>query len=112
MSGTVHLGILSDIHYAGAAERARGNDFELLAVSNPVLRRCLRMYRRFIWMRDPLNQNYLLDRFLDRTGDCDFVVANGDYSCDSSFVGVSDDAACQSVGECLGKLRQRFGNHL
>jgi hypothetical protein len=27
-------------------------------------------------------------------------------------VGVSDDAVCQSVGECLGKLRQKFGTQL
>jgi hypothetical protein len=28
------------------------------------------------------------------------------------MVGVSDDAACQSARECLGKLRQRFGARL
>jgi hypothetical protein len=112
MSGTVQLGILSDIHYAGAAERARGNDYEPLAVPNLILRRSLRLYRRYVWMHEPLSQNYLLDRFLERSGECEFVVANGDYSCDSRFVGVSDDAVCQSVAECLGKLRQKFGNHL
>jgi hypothetical protein len=37
-------------------------------------------------------------------------VANGDYSCDSGFVGVSDPAAFQSAQECLGKLRARFGD--
>jgi hypothetical protein len=112
MSETVQIGIVSDIHYAGAAERARGNDFELLAVPNPILRRGLHLYRRYVWMHEPLSQNYLLDRFLERSGGCDFVVANGDYSCDSSFVGVSDDAVCQSVGECLAKLRQKFGTQL
>ena len=40
------------------------------------------------------------------------MIANGDYSCDSAFVGVSDDAACQSVRECLGELRQKFDGKL
>jgi hypothetical protein len=40
------------------------------------------------------------------------VVANGDYSCDSIFVGLSDDAAFESANECLGKLRARFGSRL
>jgi hypothetical protein len=42
----------------------------------------------------------------------DWVVANGDFSCDSAFVGVSDDAALQSARECLGKLRERFDGKL
>ena len=33
--GTCTLGILSDIHYAGAAEQARGQDFELRGIANP-----------------------------------------------------------------------------
>jgi len=68
MSATVQLGILSDIHYAGPTERARGNDFEILAVPNSILRRGLRLYRRYIWMHQPLSQNYLLDRFLEQSG--------------------------------------------
>ena len=40
------------------------------------------------------------------------MVANGDYSCDSIFVGLSDDAAFESASECLGKLRARFGSQL
>ena len=40
----------------------------------------------------------------------DYVVANGDYSCNSAFVGLSDDASFESARECLGKLRQRFGD--
>jgi hypothetical protein len=63
-------------------------------------------------MHEPLNQNYLLDRFLEKNGNCDFVVANGDYSCDSNFVGVTDDAVCQSVRECLDKLKQKFDGRL
>src|SRR5207247_922891 len=40
------------------------------------------------------------------------VVANGDYSCDSAFVGVSDEAAFQSAAECVAKLRQKFERKL
>lgn len=73
-------------------------------------RQFVRAYRHFIWQRDPFAHNHLLDRFIQAAGTPDFVVANGDYSCDSAFVGVSDDAACQSARECLHKLRRNFGN--
>jgi hypothetical protein len=36
------------------------------------------------------------------------VIANGDYSCDSAFVGVSDDAAFASAQQCLEALREKF----
>ena len=112
MGQTITLGIVSDIHYAGAAEQARGKDYEFEGLTNPLFRVCLRIYRRFVWLRDPMSHNHLLDRFLAKAGEFDFVVANGDYSCNSAFVGVSDDAACESVKECLGKLRQEFGPNL
>ncbi len=38
--------IISDIHYAGAAERARGRDYEFRAIANPLLRAFVRLYRR------------------------------------------------------------------
>jgi hypothetical protein len=63
-------------------------------------------------MREPLQQNYLLNRFLETAPAVDLVIANGDYSCNSAFLGVSDDAACQSAKECLEKLRGRFGHAL
>jgi len=112
MARTCTLGILSDIHYASAAEQARGHDFELRGIPNPLIRALARFYRHYIWLRHPLRQNHLLDRFLERAGSCDYVIANGDYSCNSAFVGLSDDAACQSARECLQKLRQRFGANL
>jgi hypothetical protein len=108
MANALTLGILSDIHYASAAEQARGEDYETRAVVNPALRLLLKAYRHFIWLRQPMRHNHLLDTFLDRVGSVDCVVANGDYSCDSAFVGVSDDAACQSARECLNKLRGKF----
>jgi len=112
VADTCTLGILSDIHYAGPAEQARGGDYEYRDLSNPVQRHFIRLHRRFIWLRDPLQQGHLLDRFINEAGPLDYVAANGDYSCDSRFVGLSDDAAYESVSECLGKLRARFGPRL
>jgi hypothetical protein len=110
--GTCTLGILSDIHYAGAAEQARGDDYELRQIRQPLSRAFARFYRRFVWLRDPLRKGYLLDRFLEQAPDFDYLIANGDYSCNTAFVGLSDDAACQSALECIGKLRRRFGDKL
>ncbi len=109
MSLAFTIGVVSDIHYASAAEQARGDDYEINAVPNPALRLFLRAYRNFIWLRHPLRQNHLFESFLERVGPVDCVVANGDYSCDSGFVGVSDDASFQSVSVCLEQLRAKFG---
>ena len=100
--------VVSDIHYASAAERAR-RGHEAAVITNPLLRALSGAYRHFIWLRDPLAHNHLLDKFLDQSGACDLVVANGDYSCDSAFIGVSDNASFQSAQICLGKLRNHFG---
>jgi len=106
---TCTLGILSDIHYAGAAEQARGDDYEFRGITNPLARGFARLFRHFIWLREPLRKNHLLDRFVERGASFDYVIADGDYSCNSAFVGLSDDAAFESARECLQKLRQRFG---
>lgn len=108
MTGSIRIAILSDVHYAAAAEQARGNDYEFRPVKNPLHRAAAHAYRHFIWLRHPLGQNHLLDKFLSDSGELDFVVALGDYSCNSAFVGVSDDAACESVRECFDKLRGKF----
>jgi len=68
MAATIRLAIVSDIHYASAREQARGNDYELRGIANPLLRRLLAIWRRFVWQREPLHQNYLLENFLARTG--------------------------------------------
>src|SRR5258706_5214669 len=112
MLDTSRLGIVSDIHYAGPDEQARGNDFEIRGIPNPVLRLLVRLHRRYLWLRDPLSQNYLLESFLQQIGPCDLVTANGDYSCNSGFVGVSDPAARESARLCLDKLRHKFGSRL
>jgi hypothetical protein len=112
MPDTSRLGIVSDIHYAGPAEQARGNDFEIRGIPNPLLRLLVRMHRRYLWLRNPLSQNYLLDNFLAQIAPCDLVIANGDYSCNSAFIGVSDAAAIESARLCLDKLRDKFGTRL
>jgi hypothetical protein len=112
MAQRYKLTIVSDIHYASAAEQARGDDYEITRIPNPFLRVAIRGYRHFIWLRRPLRQNHLLDRFLDQCGPSDYVIANGDYGVDTNYVGVSDDAALQSARECLGKLREKFGARL
>ncbi len=112
MADTCAFGVLSDIHYASAAERARGNDFELRGITNPLLRFAVGLFRRVVWLRQPLEQNYLLDRFLTRVEPFDYLIANGDYSCNSAFIGLSDQAAFESAQECVGKLRAKFGARL
>jgi len=108
---SITIAIVSDIHYASSAEQARGNDYELRGIANPLLRAMVRLYRNWIWQREPLNRNYLLERFLAQAKGSEYAVANGDYSCNSAFVGVSDEAACQSAKECLERLRGTFGTH-
>ena len=108
MTRTYQVAIVSDIHRASAVERARGDDYESRHVKSALIRAFMRAYRDFIWLRRPLDQNHLLDAFVERAGAPDYVVANGDYSCDTAFVGVSDDGARESARECLQKLRQRF----
>jgi hypothetical protein len=103
------LTIVSDIHYAAAAEQALGNDYELRSVRNPLGRQLVRFYRHYIWLRDSLSQSYLLDKFLNAAPASDLVVANGDYSCDCASLGLSDEPTFQSVDECLRKLRDKFG---
>jgi hypothetical protein len=112
MAKACTLGIVSDIHYASAAEQSRGSNYESDCIANPFLRLAVRIYRRFIWLKQPFQKNYLLDRFIEEIGAPDYIIANGDYSCDSKFIGVSDDAACQSARECLDKLRRNFGERL
>ena len=102
------LGIVSDIHYAGPAEQARGNDYEWRHLRNPLLRLLVRFHRRWVWLHNPLEQNHLLDGFLESGHQFDYVIANGDYTCDSLNLGVSDDAAFESVRLCLEKLRAKF----
>lgn len=101
--------VLSDIHYASPAEKARGCT-EFTIIGNPLLRGLVKVYRHFIWRQDPFAHNPLLTRFTEAGDGADLVVANGDYSCDGAFVGVCDDAAFESARLCLAELRGRFGS--
>ena len=112
MSRKFALAILSDIHYACAAEQAAGDDYEYRGLANPLLRWTVRLYRHHIWMRYPLRHNAQLDRFLAHVGPVDYVIANGDYAVNTAASGVSDAAVRQSAQECLGKLRRQFGDKL
>src|SRR6478736_680700 len=106
------LAILSDVHYAGPRERAEGDDYEYRVIENRLLRFAIRQYRHHIWLRYPLRQNGQLDRFLAEVPEVDYAVANGDYSCNTAAVGLSDDAAMESAQACVGKLRRKFGDRL
>lgn len=100
--------VITDIHYASDLERSRG-DYESHTVSNPLLRILLRQYRYYLWRRDPFGWNYYLDRFIENAGEADLIIGNGDYCCDSAFIGVADDPALASAKLCIGKLRDAFG---
>ena len=108
MSRPLNLGILSDVHYAGALEQAEGDDFEFRNLKNSLLKSVARLYRHYVWLRQPLRLNHLLDTCLEKLKDADYVVANVDYCCNTQSVGVCDDGACDSAQECLGKLRAKF----
>ena len=100
------IAVVSDIHFAGAAEQARGDDYEYRDLASPWLRFFVRCHRRYVWLRNPLRLGYLLDHFIAASKGDDYIIANGDYSCDSAFVGTSDEASFASARECLSRLRQ------
>lgn len=106
MSSPLSIVVVSDLHYASEAEKIR-RGHEQRVIPSPGLRLLAWVYRRFFWLRDPLAHNHLLDRFLAELRPGDWLIANGDYSCDTAFVGVSDDAAFASAATCLGRLRER-----
>jgi len=103
------IAIVSDIHYAGPAETARGHSM-LGRIENPLRRWLVGQHRHWVWMRENWTHNHFLDRFIREAQGAGLVVANGDYSCDSAYVGVSDEASFESAGECLGRMRSAFGD--
>jgi hypothetical protein len=106
------IAIVSDIHYAGPGEFAHGPNFEFDGAPPSFGKSLATLYRNHIWMRNPVGNNHLLERFLERAGTPDLVIANGDYTCDVAGLGVAHDEALESVQICLGKLRARFGDRL
>lgn len=103
--------VFSDPHFAGADEKAR-HGWERRVISNPALRVSAWAYRRFLWLADPTAHNHQVDALLTSAGQPDWVIGNGDYSCDSAFIGVADDAACASARECLERVRTAYGKRL
>jgi len=108
----ISLLVLSDIHYTGAAEQARGNDFDLKVIRHPATRALAGTYRHFIWMRDPFVRSPHFEKFLAAAPATDLVVVNGDYTGNTAFIGLSDPAAMASAVECVGKLKAKFGERL
>jgi len=106
------VAILSDIHYAGPAEQARGDEYEFALIKKRIARWWLRAVRNLAWMKYPTRQNRQLDRFLAMAGEPDFVVMNGDLACDGASLGLADDAAFESARACLARLRAHFDDRL
>ncbi len=106
------LGILSDIHYAGPAEQARGHDYELRAIPNP--RGCVPSLVRSVttsgcasrWARTISSTSSW------RGPASDYLIANGDYSSNTAFVGAERRCRLPKRAGMPGKLRQRFGANL
>jgi predicted phosphodiesterase len=103
--------VVSDIHYAAEGEQAR-RGHEARAIRNPLLRGAARAWRHWIWLRDPLAHNHRLGRIIEANPRPDWVVANGDYTVDSAFVGVGDAPAYASAQAALGLLRSAYGDRL
>jgi hypothetical protein len=113
MARTFSIAVVSDLHYAAAKERARCADFTHRRQAKFAAARIAEhTFHHFIWLRDHGSHNNLLDTFLADAGQPDLVVANGDFSCNTAQMGLSDPAAFASAEECLGKLRARFGENL
>src|SRR3954465_14816636 len=108
MGQDVTVLVCSDIHYASDAEKARGR-YEIQAIDTIFWRTGVRFYRHYIWLREPFAHNELLNHVLNPGLEPDLVVANGDYSCDSAFIGVADPASLESARICLSQLRTRYG---
>lgn len=107
---TYRLAIVSDIHYAAAGEQIRCATDEHRRVKNPAVNFIARLFHHFVWLRKCGVHNHLLDQFITATGEPDLVIANGDYSCNTRGLGVSDNDAFASAKECLDKLRSRYGD--
>ncbi len=101
--------VVTDIHYASNAEKERG-DYESRTVSNPLLRLLLKQYRRWFWRRDNFGWNHFLNQFIEKAGEADWIIGNGDYCCDSGFIGVADDPSFLSAQICIQRLRESFGD--
>lgn len=103
--------VISDIHYASEGEKARCGH-EARVIGNPVLRAASQVFRHWIWLREPHGHNQRLKRLIQANPLPDRVVANGDFSLDSGFIGVSDPEAYESARLALEQLRVAYGSRL
>ena len=103
--------VVSDIHYASDGEAARCGH-EARVIGNPVLRAASQVFRHWIWLREPHGHNHRLQRLIQANPLPDRVVANGDFSLDSGFIGVSDPEAYESARLALEQLRVAYGTRL
>lgn len=110
-SAKVRVLIVSDIHYACESEQARAGH-EGRVISCAPVRWAAAAYRRFVWLAEPHQHNHRVQQILEREPNPDWVVINGDLTSDTAFIGVSDDAASQSVVECLELLRSSYGERM
>jgi hypothetical protein len=104
----MRLLVLSDVHFASEAERARVGH-EARVIRNPILRLGAQAWRNWVWLRDPCGHNHRLGAIIDRNPEPDLVIANGDFTVDSAFVGASDPAARESSWIALERLRAAYG---
>ena len=104
----ISIAVVSDVHFAGPAEKARAGH-EAKVIGNGVLRGLVELYRHYVWLRDVFAHNHLLDYFIETVRDPDLVVGNGDYSCDTAFIGPMDAACYESAALCLEQLRSAYG---
>jgi hypothetical protein len=113
-AGRVRLALASDLHYAGPLEQARGEDSDLRRIPNPFQRAVLRCWRHRFWMRHPLGNNALLDRFLEQAvqAGCTHAIVNGDYAADTASLGLSDEGTWESACLCVQRLREVFADRL
>jgi hypothetical protein len=103
--------VISDIHYASDGEKARWGH-EARVIANPLLRAASRVFRHWIWLREPHGHNHRLGQLIEANPTPDRVVANGDFSLDSGFIGVSDPEAYESARQALDQLRTAYGSRL
>ena len=111
VAADMKLLVLSDIHFACEAERARAGH-EARVIGNPLLRLAAHAWRSGVWLRDPNAHNHRLDAIVARNPDPDLVIANGDFTVDSAFVGVSDPPSRESARLALGRLREAYSDRL
>ena len=67
MSTFVELAIVSDIHYPGPLERARGHEYEFEGIRNPRAKLLLRLFRKYIWLHRPVSSQEMSQLIQKRT---------------------------------------------